>query len=442
MAFLTTDTIFAPATAPGRAGVAVIRISGEKALAALMLFGIIRKPTPRLADLVALRHPETGEILDRGLLLWFPAPHSFTGEDTIEFQLHGSRAVMAELTRLLANHPDFRMAEAGEFTRRAVLNGKLDLTQAEALVDLVDAETTAQLRMANRQLSGQLSKVCSQLRDEIIAVRAYVEALLDFSDEELPDDAEEYIQSRLQTILASLSTILNDNRVGERLRDGVHAAIIGIPNAGKSTFLNWLAGRDVAIVSDEAGTTRDVLELHLNLSGYPLILADTAGIRESDNKVEAEGIRRAMEKAKEVDFRIVILDASKQKEEQSEIHALIKQDDVVLLNKIDMNPQHIDNGMIPVSFTNETNLEAIIPALESKLAFYFNAGSDALITRERHRIAFENAHNFIFSASAPVAFEMRGELLRLASRELSSITGEINIEHILDRLFTTFCIGK
>lgn len=442
MALLTTDTIFAPATAPGRAGVAVLRISGSGALAALELFKIAKKPSPRLADLITLHHPESGEILDRGLLLWFPAPHSFTGEDTIEFQLHGSRAVMAELIRLLSSRPDFRMAEAGEFTRRAVLNGKLDLAQAEALVDLVDAETSAQLRMANRQLSGHLSTVSKQLRNDIIAVRAYVEALLDFSDEELPDDAEDYIQSRLQKLNDALSGILGDNRAGERLRDGVHAAIIGIPNAGKSTFLNWLARRDVAIVSDEAGTTRDVLEVHLNLSGYPLILADTAGIREAENKVEAEGIRRAMEKAENADFRVVILDGGESPETQAEINTLIKPDDVVLLNKMDKNPQYIVDDAIPVSFAKETNLEAIIPALESKLALYFNCGADALITRERHRTAFQNAHDLTQKASGKIAPELRGELLRQASLELGSITGEINIEHILDKLFTTFCIGK
>ncbi len=445
MSFLTTDTIFALSTPPGRSGLAVIRISGPGAGEALGIFEVTKPLTPRYATLVTLR--EKGERIDECIALWFPGPHSFSGEDTLELQLHGSRAILSETMRILASHPGFRLAETGEFTRRAIYHGRMDLTQAEALVDIIDAETTSQLRLANRQLQGQLLTTCRALREGIVDILAYTEALLDFSDEELPEDMESYIANQLDALIASLDDILSDNRAGERLREGVYAVILGLPNAGKSSLLNLLAARDIAIVSEEEGTTRDILEAHLDIDGYPLILADTAGIRSAQNRVESEGIRRALERAEQADFRVILLDASRPLSEQSDIITQIRPDDVVILNKMDIEPQHLVETEIALpalslSLTNTPDVTSLVDALRSRLSNIFSEHHAPVITRERHRQSFTESLSHLTRAKEESSLELKGESMRLAARSIGKITGEVGIEEILDRLFSSFCIGK
>ena len=306
-----SDTIYALATAPGRGGVAVIRVSGPQAAAALL--ALARRetlPPPRKAVRSWLTHPLTGAPLDDGLALWFPAPASFTGEDVVELHLHGGRAVVRGVAEALSALASLRPAEPGEFTRRAFLNGKLDLTAAEGLADLIDADTEAQRVQALRQLGGALASLYDGWRAELVNILAYQEATIDFPDEEIPSDLDEAARGRIAGLAKALRAHLADDRRGERLRDGVHIAIVGPPNAGKSSLLNVLAKREAAIVSEQAGTTRDVIEVHLDLGGYPVVVADTAGLRESGDLIESEGIRRARERAEAADLRIALFDGS------------------------------------------------------------------------------------------------------------------------------------
>ena len=328
------QTIFAPASAAGKSGVAVFRVSGKDARRAITdLCKPSDVPAPRFAALRDIKHPHSGEVIDRALVLFFPAPHSFTGEDVVEFHTHGGRAVTNAVIDALTVLPAFRLAEAGEFTRRAFENGKMDLTEAEAIADLIHAETEAQRKQALRQLDGALGRIYEDWRARLSRSLAYMEAAIDFADEELPPDMLEKQSVVLRDLRTEIAAHLNDNHRGERLREGFSIAILGAPNAGKSSLLNALAQREAAIVSPTAGTTRDVIEVHLDIGGYAVTLADTAGLRESSDAIESEGIRRAHAHAQQADLKVLVFDGTTQPD--AETLALVDENAVVVINKID-----------------------------------------------------------------------------------------------------------
>jgi tRNA modification GTPase len=443
------DTIFACATAPGRAGIAVIRISGPRAFVAIEALGA-RKPPARHLTRARFRDPESGELIDDGLVAVFPAPHSYTGEDLAELQVHGSRAVMDALLGILGRQPGLRLAEPGEFTRRAFENGKLDLTEAEAVADLVAAETAAQRRQALRQLSGALRDLYESWRERLLRGLAHLEAAIDFPDEGLPRDITREITSTVEGLAGEIANHLRDNRRGERLRDGLSVAILGPPNVGKSSLLNALARRDAAITSATAGTTRDVIEVHLDLGGYPAILADTAGLRDSGDAIEAEGVRRARARAAEADLKLMVLDATRPDEASPALRALTDGDTLVVANKIDLATSESATwpdavGPAPalrISVKTGAGLEALLAKLTDEIARRFDTTDAPLITRARHRAALEECLAALRRYDPAALPELAAEDLRLAARALGRITGRVDVEDLLDIIFRDFCIGK
>ena len=440
------DTIFAPATAPGQAGVAVIRVSGPGAADAAADLAGADLPPPRSAVLRTLRGPD-GDVIDRGLVLWFPGPSSFTGEDLVEFQVHGGRAVTAALAEVLIARLGVRPAEPGEFTRRAFLNGRLDLTEAEGLADLVAAETAAQRRQALRQMSGSLGSLYETWRTDLISLLAHAEADIDFPDEDLPDGLAAAVRPRVIELRDRIATHLDDGHRGERLRDGLYVVIVGPPNAGKSSLLNAMARRDAAIVSTTAGTTRDVIEVHLDIGGYPVLLADTAGLRRAADAIEGEGVRRALARAAQADLKIVLADATVADAAGPEVADLIDADSLVALNKIDLTPtaESVDvagHPALPISVKTGAGMTAFLAALEDMVASRLDAGGAPTLTRARHRAALAECRAALERALGADAAELVAEDLRLAARSLGRITGRVDVEDILDVVFADFCIGK
>jgi len=442
-------TIFAPATPPGRGGVAVIRISGPGAAGALRVLAGNRLPPPRVATLVALKEPGSGVPVDRGLVLWFPGPGSFTGEDVVELHVHGGRAVTANLLEVLAELPDLRPAEPGEFTRRAFENAKLDLTEAEAIADLVDAETRAQQRQALRQLSGSLGRLYGGWASRLTNALAHLEADLDFPDEDLPEGVTAAVAPELKAVRDAITVHLDDGRRGERLRDGLEIAILGPPNAGKSSLLNALAARDVAIVSDIAGTTRDVIEVHLDLNGYPVTLVDTAGLRVASDAIEDEGVRRARQRAEQADLKLILFDACGWPSPGPEVEAFLDEPESVLLvgNKIDLCPLP-DEAMVreiralPVSVATGRGIPELLERLGTFVAAQLAPGESPSLTRARHRAALEQCVEALDRAMSASLPELAAEDARLALRALGRITGQVDVEALLDVIFRDFCIGK
>ncbi|HWD57821.1 MAG TPA: tRNA uridine-5-carboxymethylaminomethyl(34) synthesis GTPase MnmE [Stellaceae bacterium] len=436
---LLPDTIFAPATAPGRAAIAVIRVSGPLAGPALQALAGAAPP-PRRARRVRLRDPVGGEAIDDALALWFPAPHSATGEDVAEFQVHGSRAVVAALTEALRGL-GLRLAEPGEFTRRAFLAGKLDLTQAEAIADLVAAETEAQRRQALRQLDGALGALYRNWSARLLRVLAHLEAAIDFPDEDLPPAIEAEVAAETARLAAEIDGHLVDNRRGERLRDGIVITIVGPPNAGKSSILNLLAQREAAITSPIAGTTRDVIEVAIDLGGYPVVLADTAGLRDSADAIEQEGLRRALARAEAADLRLFVFDAARP-QDAAGAAAWPGRDTLLVANKIDLAPHAaLPAGALAVSALTGAGIAALTAALAQRVAADYDSAAPAL-TRTRHREALETALAALRRAVAAPFPELRAEDLRLVWRSLGRITGQVDVEYLLDVIFADFCIGK
>jgi tRNA modification GTPase len=436
-------SIYALSSAHGKAGVAVIRLSGPQSgdVLRLMAGGVAE---PRVARLRPIRKPENGETLDRGLVLWFPAPASFTGEDMAELHIHGGRAVVEGVLAALAAMPGLRMAEPGEFARRAFENGKLDLTAAEGLADLIDAETEAQRRQALRQAGGALRALYEGWRADVIRASASVEAALDFSDEaDVPEAIAAHARPVVEELAAAISDHLADARGGEILRDGYHVVIAGPPNAGKSSLLNALARRDAAIVSAEAGTTRDVVEVRLNLGGYPVVLMDTAGIREAGGEIEREGIRRSLDRMREADLVLWVEDLAAPLDERGEPPA----GDTPLLrvgNKADLVPVSPTDGMILISARTGVGLDRLLTALLERVGNRVSGVEWAAITRARHREGLETAKAALadFLLGNPAELELRAEDLRNAATALGRLTGRVDVEDILDRIFADFCIGK
>lgn len=438
-------TIFALATAPGKAGVAIIRISGSSAAFALQTLSGKALPAPRYAHYTKLFHPENKQMIDEAVVLWFPAPKSFTGEDVVELHIHGSRAVVSELFDVLSSEPlKLRLAEPGEFSRRAFMNDKMDLTKAEGIADLIDAETTLQARQALRQVTGELERLYEGWRKQLIHILAFLEAFIDFPDEDLPPNVIEEVIHEVSDLRHSIAHHLNDKNRGEKLREGMYAAIIGAPNAGKSSLINYLAKRDVAIVSHIAGTTRDVIEVHLDIAGYPMIVADTAGLRESDDSIENEGIKRAKERAERADVRIALFEAGKPYDQAT--LELIDDDTIVVINKIDTIeclPSPI-NGLNPlfVSISNNKGMDALLMALEEYVASHITPSHDPVITRARYRQHLQESYYHLEQFHLDKELELAAEDLRMAARQLGKITGRIDVEQILDEIFFSFCIGK
>lgn len=448
------DTIFAKASGAGVAGVAVVRISGPDCKTALETLSHKPLPPPRLATLSRLYHPITNNALDDALVLWFPAPHSFTGEDICELHLHGGIAVVSGVFDALSQIKKLRPAEPGEFTRRAFLNNKMDLTRVEGLADLVAAETEAQLKQALVQAEGGLGKVYDEWRSRLVRALALVEAALDFSDEELPDDITSGAVNAATEVLREIEKHLVDARRGERLRTGVRMVILGPPNAGKSSLMNALAKRDAAIVSDIAGTTRDVVEVHLNLDGYPLLLADTAGLRGADagtaDTIELEGVRRARDWAVKADLKLCLFDGAMLPMLDRETEALIDTNTIVCINKSDALggsvPNKIKNeNVVCVSVKTNAGMDDLLAALKARVENILSVSGDApLPTRERHRHALGECSSSLrrFIEGKNKLAELAAEDLRLAVRALGRITGRVDVEDLLDVIFAEFCIGK
>ncbi|MBT9385710.1 tRNA uridine-5-carboxymethylaminomethyl(34) synthesis GTPase MnmE [Pseudooceanicola sp. CBS1P-1] len=426
------DTIFALASAPGRAGVSVIRISGPGSLPALARFGVT-DPVPRETLLRSLRDGQ-GALLDQAVVVYFRAPASFTGEDVVELHLHGSPAIINATLRELGEVPGLRMAEAGEFTRRALENGKMDLAQVEGLADLIDSETEAQRRQAQRVFSGKLGEVVQGWRRDLLRAAALLEAVIDFVDEDVPVDVRPEVEALLARVSASLKVQADGAEVAERVRQGFEVAILGAPNAGKSTLLNYLAGRDAAITSSVAGTTRDVIEVRMDLRGLPVTLLDTAGLRETEDEVEAIGIERARARAEAADLRIYLLEPGE------EPRFALQPGDIALHGKADETGD-------PEGISGRTGQG--IDALVARITRIF-ADRSALVataTRERHRLAILRAMGYLATAQEMLGQEMAtedviAEELRSAIRALDSLVGNIDVESLLGEIFSSFCIGK
>ncbi len=434
------DSIFALSSAPGRAGVAVVRVSGPLARAALKALSGQDLPRPRVATLCPLRDARDNPI-DQGLVLWFPEPASFTGEDCAEFHVHGGRAVLDALFRALES-VGLRPAEPGEFTRRAVENGKFDLTRAEAIADLVTAETDSQRRQALRQYEGGLEKLYEGWRQHLIRAAAWTEAAMDFSDDELPDDVMAKAGILSAEIMKEIQEHISDSRRGEIIRDGLFLTVIGPPNAGKSSLVNTLAQRDVAIVSETAGTTRDVIEVHLDLGGYPVILADTAGLRQSADAVEAEGVKRALARAASADLVLLLLDGSVADPTRDVSRETLRSATVVAWNKADLSWPRERDGLRLSLKTGEGLSELLVALTEKAKERLERAKGGVPLTRARHRHALEEALSALRRSIQADHPELRAEDLRLALRAIGRITGRVDVEELLDVVFRDFCIGK
>ena len=447
-----SNTIYALASGAGRAGVAVIRLSGSHAFDVVESLTKKKLPVPRSSAVRFLYHPQTGEFLDDALILPFKGPASYTGEDVVEIHAHGGRAVLQAIFDALASYDTMRMAEPGEYTQRAFKNGKMDLTEAEGIIDLIDAETEAQRKQALRQSRGALGKVYTAWADSLVPVLAHLEAFIDFPDEEIPEDVYQGLKDKLKSISSDMTNHLNDNRAGERLRLGIKMSIFGPPNAGKSSLLNILAKRDAAIVSDIAGTTRDVIEVQLDIGGYPVTVADTAGIRSTDDKIEEEGVKRALFMTETADFKLLVLDATDGDSfnaAKSEILPHIDDDTYVLLNKseqsnIAISEKDFDGsaGVFSISVKTGDGIDVFFDHLHAILDDRIGLTDTPLITRSRHREALvECVAHIARSENAPV-IELMAEDIRLAVRALGRITGKVDVEDLLDIVFRDFCIGK
>jgi tRNA modification GTPase len=430
------DTIFAIATAPGRAGVAIVRISGPQAELGIRHLTSRAAPSERRAEVRTLYDETTNDRIDTGIVLFFPAPRSYTGENVAEFQIHGGPAVQAALLAALGAVPGFRPAEAGEFTRRAVENGRLDLTQAEAIADLVSAETDAQRRLALRQHEGALAELYELWRVQLIRAAAWIEASIDFADEEIPADAAQRSRGQVARVLTEIQAHLSDGRRGEILREGLRVAVVGPPNAGKSSLVNALARRDVAIVSEQPGTTRDVIDVHLDLGGYAVILADTAGLRDAADGVEQEGVRRALARADSADLRIWVLDGA-----TGNGSADTRAGDVVVRNKADIASRKGGPGLWISAKTGE-GLTELVEMLSREAAKRVSGGEGPVLTRARYRHALEEAAQNLRAVSDISEPELAAEHVRLALRAIGRITGRVDLDDLLDVVFRDFCIGK
>ena len=435
-------TIFALATPPGQSGVAVVRMSGPQAGDILDQMAGTPRPQPRKASLRSITDM-AGDEIDRALILWFKGPASFTGEDSAELHLHGGSAVIEAAISTLQSLGAIP-AEAGEFSRRAFENDKLDLTEAEGLADLIEAETEGQRKQALAQMTGSLRGLYEDWRESLISIMASIEGDIDFPDEgDVPENISHMAYGPLTQLIASMDSHLDDDKRGERIRGGFSVALIGAPNAGKSSLLNRLARRDAAIVTDTPGTTRDIVEIRLTMCGFPVVISDTAGLREAVDAIEAEGVRRALDRADSADLRIGVADA-RSRDEMEGLRGRLQDGDILVLNKLDLAPEASEQGASRLSAKSGDGVAELEARIESIVQARLSRSEMPALSRARHRRSVTEAHSALLRCQQKLASdpELAGEDARLAVRALESLTGRVDVEDVLDRVFSQFCIGK
>jgi len=442
-------TIYALSSGSGISGIAVIRVSGENTSEVIKKLTGSKLPLPRVATLKKFNKNEGKKLIDEGVILWFPGPNSYTGEDLAEFHVHGSRAVINAMHAAISKVKNCRLAEPGEFTKKAFQNGRINLLKAESIADLISSETEIQRKQALKIMSGKSADKFNTWREKLIKILSYVEAKIDFPEEDLPKKIINEVHKKSKSVLTEIKKTLNDQKVGERIREGFKIAIVGPPNSGKSSLLNYFSKRDVAIVSEIAGTTRDVIETHLNLDGYPVIVSDTAGIRSSKNEIEKKGIKIALKRAEDADLRLVIV-SPKNVNFSSLLKHLLTKNAILVINKSDLIKGKINSKFrkyehILISIKKDLNLNKLIKRIKNKLKNKFTTNEDILITRERHR---QNLINCVFhlekfqKKKSTLDFDKAAEDLRLATRHLGMIVGKVDVEELLGSIFNDFCIGK
>jgi tRNA modification GTPase len=442
-------TIYALSTGPGVSGIAIIRISGNETTNVIKLLTKKNLPKPRVATLRKFNKINSSELIDEGILLWFPAPESYTGEDMAEIHVHGSKAVIDALHTSISNVENCRLAEPGEFTKLAFQNGKINLLKAESIADLISSETEIQRQQAIKIMNGKSADKFNFLREKLLKILSHVEAKIDFPEEDLPRNILDEIKNSLKEVIKKIEKILNDQKVGERIREGFKIAILGPTNAGKSSLLNHLSNRDVAIVSEIAGTTRDVIETHLNIDGYPVIISDTAGIRDSKDEIEKKGIKLSLNRAEEADLKLIVVDAKKL-DFTDVLKGLLGQNAILVINKSDLLEKEIDSEIkkinhVLISIKENKNIDQLISKIKNNLKNKFITSDDILITRERHRQHLEQCLDHLKNFNKKnddEDFDKAAEDLRLATRHLGMIVGKVDIEEILGSIFNDFCIGK
>ena len=440
--------IFALSSGKGPSGIAIIRMSGNDALKISESISRKKNLKSKEINFCKFYNPLNNVLIDEGLLLLFPAPNSFTGDNLVEFHIHGSNAVISYFLRVLSEQPNCRLAEAGEFTKVAFQNNKIDLIEAESIGDLIHSETELQRQQAVKLVQGNASNYYNDLREKLIKSLAYIEAKIDFAEDDLPESVLKNVQKSIKEVHLDIKKILDDHKVGEKIRNGFRVSIVGEVNAGKSSLLNLLSKRDVAIVSQEKGTTRDVIEVYLNIDGYPVILADTAGIRDSNNEIEKKGIALAISRSQNSDLNLIIIDNSS-KNLDPIIENMINDESIVVLNKSDLDVKQNYNfkkaTVVLISVKDNKNIIQLISKIKEKLSRKFIASNNILVTRERHRAKLNDClkeiNNFL-QKDQNKDIEMAAEDLRLATRHLGSIVGKVDVEEILDSIFKDFCIGK
>ena len=443
-------TIYALSSGPGISGVAVIRVSGPETTKVISKLTNGHLPKPRIATLKKINKINTNEMIDEGIILWFPGPESYTGEDMVEFHVHGSISVVTAIQHSISKIENCRLAEPGEFTKIAFQNGKINLLKAESIADLISSETEIQRQQAIKIMSGKNSDKYNSWREGLLKILSNVEAKIDFPDEDLPENILNEIKKKSEKIKKEIKKSLDDQKVGERIREGFKIAILGPTNAGKSSLLNYLSRRDVAIVSEIAGTTRDVIETHLNIDGYPVVLSDTAGIRDSKDEIEKRGLRLALKKAEDADLNLIVIEP-KNAHFTGFLKDLVSSDKtIIVVNKSDLGVDEMildfkKYNPIYISIKNKKNINSLISAIKDKLKNQFISSEDILITRERHRQHLEQCvlHLENFKNKNNLEdFDKAAEDLRLATRHLGIIVGKVDVEEILSSIFNDFCIGK
>ncbi len=441
--------IYALSSGPGISGIAVIRVSGPDTENIIKSLTNKPIPIPRMATLRKINNINTSELIDEGIILWFPGPESYTGEDMAEIHVHGGKAVILAVQNEVSKIKNCRLAEPGEFTKLAFQNRKINLLKAESIADLISAETEIQRLQAVKMMKGKSSVKFNELREKLLKILSFVEAKIDFPDEDLPEENLKKIKQSSKEVIKEVNKILNDQKVGEIIREGFKIAIVGPTNAGKSSLLNNLSNREVAIVSEVAGTTRDVVETHLNIDGYPVIISDTAGIRDSKDEIEKKGIRLSLKKAEKADLKLVVIDA-KNMDLRGFLTDLLKNDAILVINKSDLlnealDPKILKFNHVLISIKKNLNIDVLISKIKNSLKNKFITEEDILITRERHRQHLlqcaDHLKNFL-DKSDKKDFDKGAEDLRLATRHLGMIVGKVDVEEILGSIFNDFCIGK
>ena len=442
-------TIYALSTGPGVSGIAIIRVSGEDTSKIIKSLTGSHLPKARIATLRKIYSIDSFELIDEGIILWFPGPQSYTGEDMAEIHIHGGKAVILAVQNEIAKIENCRLADPGEFTKLAFQNGKINLLKAESIADLISAETEIQRLQAIKIMKGNSSDKFNKIREKLLKLLSFVEAKIDFPDEDLPEENLERIKNDSLSVISEINKILNDQKVGEIIREGFKIAILGPTNAGKSSLLNNLSNREVAIVSEIAGTTRDVVETHLNIDGYPVIISDTAGIRDSKDEIEKKGIKLSLKKAEKADLKLVVVDA-KSIDLSPFLSDLLKGNAILVVNKSDLIKNKLDQDVskfdhVLISLKENLNIDKLISKIKNNLKNKFISEEDILITRERHRQhlvqCVDHLKNFL-DKNDKKDFDKAAEDLRLATRHLGMIVGKVDVEEILGSIFNDFCIGK